>query len=174
MSSKRVALATAADLPALDEDGAQLVASLAALGIRAEPAVWSAPSLNWSCYDLVILRSTWDYTLQRSAFLDWLLDLSKHTQVLNPIDVVTWNTDKHYLEDLKRAEIPIVPTQWIEPSDEITIEPQAEFVIKPAISAGAKDTQRYRTTQHSQAIEHIRELQQQGRSVMVQPYISDV
>src|SRR4029078_8950835 len=102
-----VALATAAEIPDGDDDFPALIAALAELGVDAEPAVWDA-DVEWAPFELVVLRSTWDYAERRDAFLAWARSLPR---VLNPLAVLEWNTDKqHYPTHLAAAVAPVVPT----------------------------------------------------------------
>ena len=168
-----VALATCSLLPDLDDDERLLIPALAAHGVSAEPRVWDDPSVRWHDYALVVVRSTWDYSDRRDAFLEWC---SGVPALLNAVDVITWNTDKRYLRDLNRAGIPIVPTTWIgagaEP--EQASLPAGELVVKPSISAGARNTSRYPAGDIAAARAHVRQLLAAGRAVMVQPYVESV
>ena len=130
----RVALATCAEIPQGDEDFPALVAELAALGVEAVPAIWDA-AVDWQSFDLVVLRSTWDYAERREQFLRWAGSLQR---VLNPVSVLEWNTDKErYLTDLVAAGVPIVPTRFAAPGEPLD-PPGERFVVKPAISAGGR------------------------------------
>ena len=166
----RVALATCAEVPDLDEDGPALVGALADLGVEGVAAVWDAPDIDWAAFDLVVIRSTWDYAERRDRFVAWAHTLPG---VLNPAPVVRWNTDKHYLRDLASAGVPVVPTDFVEPSGSFE-PPDGRFVVKPAISAGARNSAAYDASQHERARAHVHELLAAGRSVMVQPYIGGV
>src|SRR4051794_31897440 len=106
-----VLLATCRELPAGDEDAALLDAALAGCGVDGRWTVWNDPAVDWSA-GLVVLRSTWDYTVDRSAFLKWLDALPR---VLNGPAVVHWNTDKSYLAELATAGVPIVDTHFAAP-----------------------------------------------------------
>ena len=99
----RIALATAAEFPDLDEDGPVLLAALAEQGIEAEPAVWTDPRVDWSAYDLVVVRSTWDYQDRHAEFLDWARRVAAVTTLANSAEVLAWNTDKTYLRTLQRG-----------------------------------------------------------------------
>ncbi|MBB5869236.1 glutathione synthase/RimK-type ligase-like ATP-grasp enzyme [Allocatelliglobosispora scoriae] len=171
-ASPRVALATCADLPDLEPDDRLLLAPLARRGITAEPAVWDDPAIDWAGYDLVVLRNPWDYFYRRAEFITWVHSVPR---LLNAADVVEWNTDKRYLRELSAAGVPVVPTSWVEPGDEWS--PPAEaglYVIKPAVSAGSKDTGRYDLADADLAVAHVRRLQAAGRLVMIQPYLPAV
>ena len=162
-----IALATCSLLPDGNDDMRALIDALDAQGIDAEPAVWDA-DVDWSRYDLVVIRSTWDYPGKRAAFLAWAESLPR---VLNPADVVRWNTDKRYLRDLADAGLPVVPTLW-DPEDVPSEWP--EYVVKPAVSIGSRDTARWGPGEEDGARAHLRSLRDAGRTVMVQPYLSAV
>ncbi|HVM28919.1 MAG TPA: hypothetical protein VM433_14770 [Mycobacteriales bacterium] len=164
----RVALATCRELPDLHEDDALLVPALASAGVAAVPAVWDDPAVDWAAFDLVVVRDTWDYVPRREQFLDWARSVPR---LENPAAVLAWNTDKRYLRDLAAAGVPVVPTTWVEPGDGYA-PPDGEHVVKPAVSAGARDTARYAPGEDSSA--HVRDLLGAGRTVMVQPYLAAV
>jgi len=69
---RNVALVTHAGFPDLAEDERPMIAALSQLGIRARPAVWTDPEVDWGGFDAAIVRSTWDYHLRRDEFLDWI------------------------------------------------------------------------------------------------------
>jgi hypothetical protein len=69
---RRVALVTCKELPDLDEDTRRLIAPLAARGMAATPAVWDDPEVDWKYFDLVVVRSCWDYVCRRHEFLEWV------------------------------------------------------------------------------------------------------
>ena len=162
-----IALATCSLLPDGSDDVQDLIPALAAEGADAEPVVWDA-DVDWSRYDLVVIRSTWDYTERRDAFAAWAESLPR---VLNSAAIVRWNTDKRYLRDIAAAGVPVVPTLW-DPDDIPSQWP--EYVIKPAVSIGAGDTARWGAGEEDAARAHLRSLREAGRTAMVQPYLSAV
>jgi glutathione synthase/RimK-type ligase-like ATP-grasp enzyme len=166
----RVALATCAEVADGDEDGPGLVEALAARGIEAVPAVWDDATVDWSLFELVVVRSTWDYAERRDDFLDWAAGLPR---VLNELDVLRWNTDKRYLRELGDAGVPVVPTQFLAPGESFD-PPEARFVVKPAVSAGARYSASYEPDQAGEAGEHVARLHGMGRTVMVQPYLDGI
>jgi len=163
----QVALATAAQLPDLDEDGAALLEALDAEGVRAAPVVWDSGA-DWAAYDLVVVRSTWDYDRRREQFLAWAASVPR---LANPAEVLAWNTDKTYLQALASAGVPVVETTWLVPGDVFT-PPAGPYVVKPTVSAGARDTAAY--DGGADATAHVQRLLAAGRPVMVQPYLSQV
>ena len=110
-----IALATCAVLPDLAADDRPLLAGLRAAGADARAVVWDDPEVDWSAFDLVVLRSTWDYAKRRDEFLAWAERAAHVTRFANPYPVVRWNSDKHYLLQLAEAGVAVVPTQWLEP-----------------------------------------------------------
>jgi hypothetical protein len=171
----RIALATAAEFADLDEDAPALLAALSRLGLAGEAAVWTDPRIDWSAYDLVVVRSTWDYHHRRDEFVAWAERVAAVTRLANPAPVVRWNTDKTYLRALAGAGLPVVPTEWLEPGDDFVVPEHGEYVVKPAVSAGSKDTNRYGAGDHDElAVAHVRALLAAGRTVMVQPYLDAV
>lgn len=174
-----VALATCREFPQLDDEDRLVIPQLAALGIDGVPAVWDDPDVSWAAFDAVVLRETWDYTDRRAEFLDWLRRVSEVSLLLNPADVVEWDTDKHYLHDLLAAGVAVVPTQFLEPGDDASAwEPptgHSDFVVKPAVSAGSRDTMRYEAVGRRDVPDaHVDRLLRAGRSVMIQPYLDAV
>lgn len=168
-----VALATCALLPDLDEDERSVIAALAERGVDAVARVWDDPAVAWDEHELVVIRSTWDYAERRDAYLAWSGSLRR---VRNAHPVIVWNTDKVYLRSLGASGLPIVPTVWVEPDaalDDVAL-PDGEFVVKPAVSAGARNTSRYGGADHALAMDHIGRLLGIGRTVMVQPYVAAV
>lgn len=163
--SGRIALATAAHWPELDEDGPELIAALEAEGLAVDVCVWDDPTVDWPSYDLVVLRSVWDYWDRHEEFLAWTRSVPR---LANPASVVAWNTDKAYLGRLAVEGVPIVSTSYLTSLD--GWEPPAEpFVVKPTVSAGARDTAAYEASDPA-AVAHVEGLLARGKTVMVQPY----
>lgn len=169
MSAPRIALATCAEVPDLDDDELPLVAALSARGVEGVPAVWDDAAVDWPRFDLVVLRSTWDYAERRAEFLRWADSLP---DVLNRPEVVRWNTDKRYLAELQGQGVPVVPTAFLEPGE--AFEPSdRRFVVKPAVSAGGRRSASY-DPHDVRAAEHVRALHAAGDTAMVQPYADEV
>ena len=177
-----IGIATCAELPDLDEDERRLLDALTALGAEAVPAVWDDPLIDWSSFDAVILRATWDYSRRIEEFIAWTRRVASVSILLNPADIVEWNTHKRYLTDLATAGVPVVPTVFVEvpqsSSVSVSWEPPAgfaEFVVKPVVSAGSRDTMRYSPVTSGDAPDlHVRRLLAAGEAVMIQPYLEAV
>jgi len=197
-----IALVTATAARHLDEDLPPLEAALRALGRAVEIVVWDDPAVDWSTYDAAVVRSTWDYVPRRAEFLAWADAVAGRTVLLNPPALLGWSSDKHYLADLGAQGIPITPTTFLEPRAASGVEsgaasgaasgavsgagtargpgappdpfPDGEFVVKPAVSAGSADTDRYGPSGRPAARAHVARLLEAGRSVLVQPYLGEV
>ena len=168
----RVALVSCRALPLGDEDGAALQAACVAAGLDTEWLVWDDPAVDWNSYDLAVIRCTWDYAPRRDEFVVWADSVPR---LANPADVIRWNTDKTYLRELSEAGLPVVETTWLYPGDTFAAPKDGEYVVKPAVSAGSKDTNRYVAGEHDAlASDHATGLLDAGRVVMVQPYLDQV
>lgn len=167
-----VALVTCARLPDLDPDDRLLLAPLAEAGFEVTVAVWDDPAVDWARFDLVVVRNTWDYPLRRDEFVAWARSVPA---LANPAEVIAWNTDKRYLRDLAAAGVPVVPTTWVAPGEAWSPPADGEWVVKPAVSIGSRDSGRYvLPAQRDLAAAHVARLQAAGRLAMVQPYVPSV
>ncbi|WP_169165999.1 ATP-grasp domain-containing protein [Cellulomonas taurus] len=180
-----IGLATCAALPDLDPDDRPLLEELTRRGHDVRPVVWNDPTVVWPKFDLVVVRSTWDYTDHPRDFRWWAERVSSGgATLLNPIPAITWNIDKQYQRALDRAGLPIIPTIWLDPERNFNARAIhtrfpafGDFVIKPTVSAGSRDTGRYEagvTNSRAQGIMHAKRLLDAGRHVMVQRYLKQV
>jgi hypothetical protein len=189
-----IALITAAAARNLDEDLLPLEQALRALpDVQISIVNWDDPDTEWSRFDVALLRSAWDYTQRLDEFLGWAARTARVTRLLNPLPVVRWNTDKHYLRDLARVGIATVPSEFIEPGEDAAAaldlfiamhcsngdstpgaSKEPEFVVKPAIGAGSRDAQRYGRSERDAAVSHAVRLLGARRSVLLQPYLDRV
>lgn len=178
-----LALATAIAATGMDEDMPALLRACAKAGLHAQVLAWDDPTVSWERFDAVLLRSTWDYTERLPEFLDWCERVDRRTRLLNPLPVLRWNTDKHYLAELSARGVATIPGGFVEPDMEplpalqafLAAHPDAaEFVVKPAVGAGSRDTQRYSRKHEFAAANHVGRLLDAGRSVLLQPYLASV
>jgi hypothetical protein len=160
----RVALATCFWFP----DGVEEEQPLAEL-IGAEFRRWDDPVVDWSRYDRVVIRSTWDYTLRVEEFLAWCRTVGPQ-RLRNPPELIAWNADKRYLADLS---CPTVPTTFVGPGDPLpTLE--GTIVVKPNVSGGARDTGLFSPATHDLALELIERIRADERTALLQPYMAAV
>jgi O-ureido-D-serine cyclo-ligase len=188
-----IALVTARDALAIDPDLPPLVEALQRAGASVSTPCWDDSAVDWSGFDLAVLRSTWDYVDRIAEFRAWARRCAAQTRLFNPPALLEWNTDKHYLQHLYRAGVAVVPTCYVEPGadpwrslrqflaggpDSLSVGRASdfdEFVVKPTIGAGSRDAARYRRSDADPALAHLSRLvTAEGRSAMLQPYLASV
>ena len=143
----RVGLATAGHLPGTSEDDQLLLAELTRSGIAATPVIWDDDKVEWRDFDMVVIRSIWDYHLKYARFLRWLDQLdSAGTRVCNSTTLARWNSDKRYMLELQERGVRVTPTILVQQRDAKTLAAilaetgWQQAVIKPAISSSGHET----------------------------------
>jgi hypothetical protein len=174
--TKRVALATCQALPDLSDDDRHALPALATRGIIGKPVVWNDPTVTWSAYDMIIIRSAWDYYHQPDEFAAWVDRLDREGLSLwNTPRVVRANLDKRYLATLANAGVPVVPTVWLDEGADVSLPDLladrgwSEAVIKPVISAGA-----HRTHRVTAASQRLFDASVERGATMLQPYLPEI
>ncbi|EKX67420.1 ATP-grasp domain-containing protein [Streptomyces ipomoeae] len=159
-----------------DRDLPGLVRALREAGADAAAVHWDDPEADWSGYDLVVIRSTWDYSWRAAEFVAWVERCGKATRLANPAEVVRWNTDKRYLGDLAAAGVPVVPTAYLAPGDPVEggLPDAYEYVVKPTSGAGARFAARYTPGQRETAVRHVERMHAEGFTAMVQPFMTSI
>ena len=158
------------DQPDVDPDSPLLLAALREVGLDAALCAWDDPAVDWGVYDLVVVRSTWDYAPRRGVFLAWAQRLAR---VDNPYPVLAYSSDKHYLVDLAARSHCVVPSHFCDVG-EVPELPEGDFVVKPCVGAGSIDAERYSPHQHEAALAHVARLHARGADALVQPYVASV
>jgi len=151
------------------------VGPLSKLGWEVSTVSWSDPSADWNEYDLVVLRTTWDYQQRPGEFLQILdvIDRSR-ARLENPLGIVKWNLEKRYLREMGSNGVPIVPTIWDGQYDERSFYRwtadlgSEELIVKPTVSATAMHT--YRLSEYDPELEGVFA----GRPFMVQPFLPSI
>lgn len=143
-SQPKVALVTDTRTLTLSPSDTMLLEPLKQRGIHVSIVPWEAPDADWRAFDLVILRSCWNYYHHLAAFRSWLDRLEADgVRLYNPASVVRWNLDKRYLRELAEDGVSIVPTVWADSSETRTLaeiiaqQGWQQVVVKPSISASA-------------------------------------
>lgn len=170
--SRPVALVSCAEARHRDIDLDPIVRALGDRGVVAPIVDWDDLEQDWSQFSAAVIRSPWDYHKRYDEFLPWAQRVSTETQLLNNADVIEWNTDKLYLREMIAADIPTIPTQFIEQVSDINdiVELlEHDIVVKPTVSAGSNNTERHVHVPQA-ARSHIESVLQMGKKVMVQPY----
>ncbi|MEU3251451.1 hypothetical protein [Streptomyces sp. NPDC006997] len=172
----RIALVTCRPRPdvSVDRDMPVLVAALEGAGAEVRAVAWDQAGVEWEGFDLALIRSTWDYSWRAEEFLAWAEACGKATRLVNPVDVVRWNTDKRYLGELAAAGVPTVPTRYVAPGEGFDLPVDSEFVVKPTSGAGARFAARYAPDEHVIAVRQVRRMHAEGFTAMVQPYMRGI
>jgi hypothetical protein len=152
----------------VDPDLPLAAAALRDAGHAVDLVRWDDPEVDWGAVDLAVVRSCWDYAWRLEEFLAWAGTVPR---LRNAVQLLRWNTDKTYLRDLERAGLPVVPTVW-NPVRADELPAAEEWVVKPSVSAGSRDTARW--SGRSAALAHVAELVLGGRTAMLQPYLTSV
>jgi len=177
----RIALATCRNLPTWEVDDRALFEAIAARGAEPVMAVWDDPTIDWSRFAAVLIRTTWDYTDRRDAFVSWAKCAESATRLFNSARMAQWNTSKTYLRDLKQRGIPIAPTVWLNRGRRVDVCATMQHrgwragFIKPVIGATARETLRFNNDVQGiiQAQTHLDRMLQH-EDMMLQPYLARV
>lgn len=134
---------------------------------------------DWKDFDLVVIRSTWDYQNYLSQFIEVLNQIDQSGAVLlNSLELVKWNIDKNYLFELKNKGVQVVPTIKTSALNKSVIDlafnkfETTDLIIKPMIGANADDT--FHISKNNN-IDHQR-LQTlfHERECMIQPFMKNI
>jgi glutathione synthase/RimK-type ligase-like ATP-grasp enzyme len=175
--SPDVVLVTGRQMRKPDPEIHLLVAALEQESIGAVIAPWDNAT-DWASVPLVVVRSPWDYTDAHEEFLSWARSVAAVTRMVNPLEVLEWNSHKSYLLDLASAGVSTVTTTLVhrgasdaDQADALAAYP-GEIVIKPAVSVGAIGALRAASSS-PEAAAHLAELASTG-DVLVQPLARSV
>ncbi|GGA11770.1 ATP-grasp domain-containing protein [Dyella caseinilytica] len=172
----RVAIATCAQFPSVYADDAYFVSVLERLGVKPVVCIWNNPSVDWTAFDAVLVRTVWDYFQHYTAFLAWLDTLDRlDVPAINDTRLIRWNINKRYLLDIEQAGVPIIPTRIV-PAGRLpeALSPAAkgELVIKPSVSGGAWHT--VRGTPGDAAFDHAVAQLPKDLEFLVQPFVPEI
>ena len=146
-------------------------------GYHVDSVVWEvSPAHRLKGYDLVIIRSPWDYSQKIEYFNMWLNQLEKNgVNLLNSVPLIRWNSSKEYLLELEKKGISILPT-WLVNLGNIDAslkELQAKWgdrvVIKPTVSANSHQTYFAEISQIDIIRERVQEIVTRS-PVLLQPF----
>ncbi|MFI5932208.1 RimK family alpha-L-glutamate ligase [Actinoplanes sp. NPDC051494] len=161
-----------AGLGGRDQDTGPLADALRAVGLTVDAPVWHDPAVDWAGYDLVVIRTPWDYSERYPEFLAWLDRAAGLTRVLNAPELIRWNIDKRYLDDFQALGVPVVPTVFCVTADEVRAAvagfATGRVVLKPSVSAGSRDTGLFEPGD-PRALDLAGRILADGKTVMVQP-----
>lgn len=176
----RIAAITCASLPNGVEDDQDLFQEISKLGIEVDVVAWHTDT-DWSVYDACLLRSVWDYHEQVEAFTTWLGAVSQVSRLLNHADLVRWNSNKNYLQQLQAFGVTIAPTAWLTQAEDFALHdwindhPAPQYFLKPVVGADSSGTCRFTADAKGMlaAEQHLATWLPKV-DMMLQPYLSSV
>jgi hypothetical protein len=169
----RIAIATFEGMPPeFGDDDRLLVEKLRQRDAEVTYVPWSDPAADWSSPDLVHARSPWDYTQRHAEFIEWIHDVAAPLE--NDPALIEWNSDKSYLADLAAAGIPVVETVYVGPGEPAPGPFDQQVVVKPTISAGARDTGRFGPGSAEQGLALVARITAGGGTAMIQRFLPSV
>lgn len=174
MTTKQIAFLTLTDRTGYCIYDALAIPHFAKLGYEAEEVPWDS-DVDWSVYDAALIRSTWDYTERSEEFFSALARIEASTKLFHSLALVKWNAHKRYLREVRDAGAPLLPTRFgSELKDGDLADAFAAFgcdelIVKPAVSANARDTFRHPRGASSSML-----LQAHAGDYLIQPFAPEV
>ena len=136
--------------------------------------------VDWNNYDVVVIRTTWDYQEDVEGFMACLQRIeASSARLQNSLKIVEWNISKNYLKDLQNQGINIVPTLWFdsfllnELQTGFVYFDSPELVIKPLVSANADHTYRLTPENLAQQADELKAIFA-NREFMLQPFLTGI
>ena len=165
-----IALVTTQAARGHDHDLDILTAALDAAHQKWQIVNWDDASIDWSQFSIAVLRSTWDYYARLDEFVAWVDLVSAQTTLCNPAEIVRWNVDKRYLQEMSAHGIPVMATTFVLQLSQVTPElVVGDVIIKPVVSAGSNNTARHRNDAVA-ARAQLDHIVSNAGVAMVQPY----
>jgi glutathione synthase/RimK-type ligase-like ATP-grasp enzyme len=153
--------------------------ALEAQGLKVYRTNWDNPDFDFTTTKYVLFRAIWDYFDRFPEFSKWLDKVSQQTKMINPLEQIVWNMDKHYLRDLEANGINIVKTYFVEIGDTRTLKQVISdsgwehVILKPAVSGGARHTYKIKPRESNQHEVVFKELIAK-EAMLIQPFINNI
>lgn len=175
----KIAILTCEKLPNLNPEDQKIIPALAQHNIVASAAIWSDNTINWSEFDYLVFRNTWDYFEKETEFKIWLDQIEKlDLKTLNPIEIIKQNIHKFYLRDMEQQGITILPTVFIDKTDTLNLAELIpshwkKAVIKPAFSAGSYLTEVFEVSQNQEISEKYKSIAAE-KELLLQEFMPEI
>lgn len=161
-----------------DED-TELLNFLTGKGLDVVPVIWNDNHVDWSTFNVAVIKSPWDYHNHLTEFLTWLNTLEKLSiKVLNPVEIIQWNSHKKYLRDIAQNGLPVIAAEFLDKGSDFDdrffeMFGTDKLVVKPCVSAGAQNTL---TVDKNNLKERTEEIQQllKAEDYIVQPFVEEI
>ncbi|EFW93725.1 hypothetical protein ZOD2009_01240 [Haladaptatus paucihalophilus DX253] len=178
--SRSLGIVTGERAPELSENGRSVQAELRDRGWAAEPVIWMDEDIDWSRFDVALVRSCWNYHIRPDAFREWTEIVEEAgVTLLNPGEVVRWNMHKFYLRELAAEGVDILPTAWVERGSDGNLRTVLrengwqEAVVKPAIGTSSANAWRTSVDEAADRQEEFETLVA-DRGVLVQQFAPEI
>ncbi len=178
---KKVALVTYNELPNLVDGDNLLIDPFKTQGVEVVAAPWDKPDIKWGNFNIVILRSCWNYIDKFKEFTTWLDDLEKNkVNLWNPVQIIKWNSNKKYLLDLEKKGASIIPTKIFNKNNikEIpeyldSLEIYETIIIKPVIGNRSLNVVKINKNKFDiNNVEFVNLIN--GTEVLIQPFLKEI
>jgi len=137
VSPASIAVVTSNDPRYVDPELPVIAEALGAVGVSVDVVSWD-DEVDWAAYALVVVRSPWDYFDRVVEFFEWAAAVELVTRIVNPVDVLRWNSHKGYLVELAAKGVPTVPTRLI-PGESVDVDaqlaecPWEDVIVQPFV-----------------------------------------
>ena len=173
-----IAFVTSLKLPGFATDDLLLVDALKQHRCQCVAMAWDDPAADWKTFDMILLRSPWNYHLLPREFSSWISSVPPELLV-NSAELVLWNMDKRYLRHLREAGTLVPSTVWLDEIDDSIPHKGFDFgrseyvIVKPSISASSFQTRKINKHDLQDVIADSRKHAPEG-GMMIQEYIEEV
>ncbi len=158
------------------------VNTLRARGHDVLPVQWGAPVASLGDVDLIVVRSPWDYmdTPENTArFFAWIESLEQAgVTVANPSCFMRWLLDKHYLADLAKQGVSVIPTRYLDLNASLALasvfDAMGAFILKPCVSAAGVGLYFIDSRQTAQRYQHDVTQSLATRTYMLQAFVPEI
>jgi glutathione synthase/RimK-type ligase-like ATP-grasp enzyme len=141
---------------------------------------WADDKINWKDFNLVIIKSPWDYHYHYERFMQWLSGIHDlGIQILNPYEIIRLNSDKHYLQQMEDERFDVIPSIFLESGKQHDLSGMfatfktKQLIVKPCVSAGSKHTfivTEYNIVEQTNSINVLT----REESFIVQPFVEQI
>ena len=177
---KKIAFVTSSVKPDFAVNDLQVVESLKSSGAEVHPLPWDGDGVEWKAFDLVVLRSCWNYQLHPEKFQRWIDQIEREkVNLANPAKTARWNLHKGYLNELCRQGVETPETFWVPKGSTYDLlsllkaKGWNKAVVKPAISANALNTFLFSVSDAAQQQAKFDALAAQG-DMLIQKFIPEI
>lgn len=146
----RIGLVTCFEIPKLLDADKALIPLLQNQNHQVETVVWNDTTIDWKLFNALIIRSPWDYYLNIETFEKWLLHIENlKIPLCNSVDIIRNNMHKFYLRNLQKNGVEIIPTVFVDKTNQLDLSFIKDCnwemaIIKPAISAASYRTEKFK------------------------------